>query len=30
MEQASYFERQKSPQTPIKPKKKVADSKIDH
>ena len=30
MEQASCFATQKSPRTPIKPKKKVADSKIDH
>ena len=30
MEQASCFATQKSPQTPIKPKKKVNDSKIVH
>ena len=30
MEQASCFATQKSPRTPIKPKKKVADSKIGH
>ena len=30
MEQASCFATQKSPRTPIKPKKKVNDSKIVH